>query len=223
MITGLTASLSLSSGAQAPASAAPLTPAQQTRVTALHALRDATVAARHTDTASSSGSSSSGGVLLPPPWLGGALYAVAPPPGSTPLLVFVNPKSGGTQGARLLPQLQWLLNPRQVFDLMARSGGPGAPIDGPQLGLRLLQNTPDLRIIVCGGDGTVGWVLEALDELGLAPRSIPVGTIPLGTGNDLARALKCGGGYEGGPINKILSHYKDAAPVRMDRWASAWR
>lgn len=60
------------------------------------------------------------------------------------------------------------------------------------------------RILVCGGDGTIGWVLAELDAMGLSHRGIPVGTVPLGTGNDMARALKVGGGYEGENVKKLL-------------------
>ena len=42
-------------------------------------------------------------------------------------------------------------------------------------------------MVVCGGDGSVHAVVAALHRAGAA--GPPVGLIPLGTGNDLARAL----------------------------------
>lgn len=125
-----------------------------------------------------------------------------------PVIVFLNPKSGGNQGEKLMQKFQWLLNPRQVFDLSQ---------SGPLPAIELYKRVPGVRFLACGGDGTVGWVLSALDQAEV-PSPPPVGVLPLGTGNDLSRTLGWGGGYTDEPISKILISLQHADIINVDRW-----
>ena len=52
----------------------------------------------------------------------------------------------------------------------------------------------DQCLVVAGGDGTVASLLDAI--IG-HQQAIPVAIMPLGTGNDLARAMGWGGGFSG--------------------------
>ncbi|XP_029339739.1 diacylglycerol kinase epsilon isoform X2 [Mus caroli] len=79
-----------------------------------------------------------------------------------------------------------------------------------------------VRVLVCGGDGTVGWVLDAIDEMKIKGQEqyIPeVAVLPLGTGNDLSNTLGWGTGYAGEiPVAQVLRNVMEADGIKLDRW-----
>eukprot|EP00052_Salpingoeca_macrocollata_P025075 m.227346 g.227346 ORF g.227346 m.227346 type:complete len:1024 (-) comp22368_c1_seq2:74-3145(-) len=129
-----------------------------------------------------------------------------------PLLVFVNSKSGGGQGQELFSILSTMLNPYQVFDVTQ---------NGPLPGFAAFRNVASFRVLVAGGDGTVGWVLSTLEDFrALLKCPLPhVGVLPVGTGNDLSRVLNWGPGYSGQRLRPILQAVmNEADTVMVDRW-----
>jgi len=134
-----------------------------------------------------------------------AILAMKPSP---TIIVFVNSKSGGQQGKFLFDKFQQIVGVNKVFDLM--NGGPSK-------GLEAFKTTRNLRILVAGGDGSVGWVLATMDKLQINPFP-PIAVLPLGTGNDLARTLKWGGGYSSESLQMFLRLTENAETVALDRW-----
>ncbi|KNA18267.1 hypothetical protein SOVF_072410 [Spinacia oleracea] len=138
------------------------------------------------------------------------------PSDARPLLVFLNKKSGAQQGDSLRVRLNMLLNPVQVIEL--------GPNQGPEVGLYMFRKVPHFRILVCGGDGTAGWVLDAIDKQNFISPP-PVAILPAGTGNDLARVLSWGGGLGSierqGGLCSVLHDIEHAAVTILDRWKIA--
>lgn len=130
--------------------------------------------------------------------------------GGSPLLVLVNSKSGENQGMRILAKFKRWLNPAQVVDIISM---------GPQTGLKFFQKFDSFRVLVCGGDGTVGWVLSAIDQLALLSKC-QLGILPLGTGNDLARVLGWGRAFDDdSQLPHVIEKFERAHTRMLDRWS----
>lgn len=65
---------------------------------------------------------------------------------------------------------------------------------------------PAEAVVLAGGDGTVSKLLHLL-----VPRGLPIGILPLGTANNLARSLGIGGSVE-----EIAAGWRPGAIVRLD-------
>lgn len=94
-------------------------------------------------------------------------------------LVLVNPHAQGGRVRRLLPALREALDALIPF---ARLQTPDSVDEALQT---LRRETAGARVVLVGGDGTFNrWLPTLLDQ------SLTVGLVPLGSGNDLARALQ---------------------------------
>jgi diacylglycerol kinase (ATP) len=101
------------------------------------------------------------------------------------IIVIINKLSGGQSGNEYLNSFYRYLNPLQVINLL----------DETLSKLKLFSSFGNCSLIVAGGDGTVGSVInyikEEIPEWG--ERMPAIAVLPLGTGNDLSRCLGWGG------------------------------
>lgn len=72
-------------------------------------------------------------------------------------------------------------------------------------------------LVVAGGDGTFSTVLSNLGKI-----EVPVGIIPLGTGNDLARTLGVMKRYSARNPLKLLQHYQAASSQKFQLWCLSY-
>lgn len=120
------------------------------------------------------------------------------------IIAFVNSESGSGVGHAIMDEFKKL--DCQVCDL-------ADPLEPHLLLSELVGPT---RFIVCGGDGTVTWILKELEKSGAQG---PCGIVPLGTGNDLARSLGWGSHLRHiSDLPHYLRLFAEADEVPLDSW-----
>jgi YegS/Rv2252/BmrU family lipid kinase len=97
-----------------------------------------------------------------------------------PMLVVTNEAAGGTDDAPVEAALDVL---RRATDVRREVCAEPGDLD------RLLDDLGDRMLVVVGGDGSVHTAVATLHARGDLAPDRPLGLVPLGTGNDLARTL----------------------------------
>jgi YegS/Rv2252/BmrU family lipid kinase len=115
--------------------------------------------------------------------------------------VFINPAAGRGRAGRKLDALHELLARHRIEHAIVKSTAPG------DLEKRVYDEAiaGASRIIVAGGDGSVH---EAVNGIMRSPNRPAIGVVPIGTGNDFAKA------------SNIPLHWEDAATLLAERIAA---
>jgi len=122
-------------------------------------------------------------------------------------LVLLNPHAQGGRAARRLPALRrWLAQHAPHAHLAA----PEALEDSLALLLSLSEGS---RVVVVGGDGTLNRWLPTL-----LVRRLVVGLVPMGSGNDSARALGVFGLPWQQALRLALQGHAQAVDTGLCRW-----
>jgi diacylglycerol kinase family enzyme len=149
------------------------------------------------------------------------------------VFIYCNPTSGGNKARKLLElpggvnafdyevsDLECRVHVK-VFDLKTASSRE----EGFQA-LKAMRESGEksVRAVAAGGDGTVKWVISELERIGHV--DIPIGVIPFGTGNDMARILGWGatapspliGGEDMGALKGLITDLVMGELLSLDVW-----
>lgn len=150
-----------------------------------------------------------------------------------PAIVFVNTGSGGRKGGKIILAMEKVLGKAQVCRLPADprimheytvegSDGSTQQVCRPHPEMffePFLPYQSSVRVIVCGGDGTMAWILNALGRISHERGSFPIAMMPLGTGNDLSRQFHWGAEFNRSMRREPwLAKVANATRCGLDRW-----
>ena len=125
----------------------------------------------------------------------------------------INPVSGGGEGKRIFGFLPEIM---ASFD-MPREKWHGEYTDPKGFEAQLKRILPlTEKLIVVGGDGTMNLVLQSIADQKCF--DVQVGVIPLGTGNDLSRAMCIQANYSHKGLLNTVRKLVAATPRSFDLW-----
>ncbi|MBQ0041154.1 MAG: hypothetical protein KBS56_03920 [Clostridiales bacterium] len=128
----------------------------------------------------------------------------------------VNPASGqGKNKKELVPRIEQLMkaHPDKDIKIYYTRGEKDATVLADQI----LKETEDkVTVFACGGDGTIHEVVNGV----YGHNNAVLAVVPVGSGNDFARAL--GGGLNEGVKYKNLSAHIDAPVKKIDLIKMTW-
>lgn len=145
----------------------------------------------------------------------------------THVFLFINPTSGGNAGAALTALEMSMVQFKEPQPVSLHFVNLKDPDDRARgvAELREVDNAKETRpcAVAAGGDGTVKWLVGILNEAKLV--HTPIGVVPFGTGNDMARVLGWGGSAPkplvGEGCKDLREHarsFAKARPVPFDVW-----
>lgn len=118
--------------------------------------------------------------------------------------IIFNPHAGRGRAARLEPRLRAALQHADLPFELVHTGGPG---DAWRLAQAAATRGGYTAIVAAGGDGTMNEVANGMRDAGL-----PLGLIPLGTGNDLVKMF----GLRANQPEQAVARLRQATPRAID-------
>lgn len=149
------------------------------------------------------------------------------------IVAFINPHSGDQSAGVMEAEFKRLLaGPRREREIgigMVCHLGTGSVADALNKVAKLQSLNVDARerrihLLVCGGDGTVTWVLSEIEAFMQAHPDVlrhqpPLGVVPMGTGNDLARSLGWDSKFrDSAHVARYLHNALEGTEVELDQW-----
>jgi diacylglycerol kinase (ATP) len=130
------------------------------------------------------------------------------------LLIFVNAGSGSKLAPALIAQFS--SDPTIAFVRLPEEAASWSEIHRESL------QEPGLRVISCGGDGSVNWVLSLLSAVygfDERPDRPPLAILPYGGGNDMARSLGWGHTLD----TPAAEYFHQVCDSTLIRQADVWK